>query len=357
MYQFGALAALQDFAGGDLPLHALDLYVGTSAGSVVASVLANGVTPDAACRSVMHGAPNEAMRFQRKDIYSIPWRNVPKTIGRFFRLLPAAFHAWRVFGGLPSVVDALTALQEALPAGMFSNEELEKFLQRAFRAAGGTDDFRRLRAKLFVTAVELDTGDRRVFGAEGSEHVPISLAVRASCALPILFEPVSVEGMDYIDGGMRRVAHMDLATKEGADLVLVFHPGGAVRNDRRQVCIPMLDGHCATMREKGVVFVAEQAERVLNDMRFALDIHTIEHGQSGTRVLVFQPEPTETLFFLQSALTWSTRAVLLNYAYNITMSQIERECKTMTRVLKSFGVRADPGRLRRNKYLVNVHAV
>ena len=96
---------------------------------------------------------------------------------------------------------------------------------------GRTNDFRSLGRKLRVVAVELDTGETRVFGEPGNDAVPISQAVAASCALPGFFRPVRIDGVDYIDGGVRKTAHISLALKERCGLVLCVNPIVPARYD------------------------------------------------------------------------------------------------------------------------------
>jgi NTE family protein len=52
--------------------------------------------------------------------------------------------------------------------------------------------------------------------------VPIVLAVAASCAVPGVYPPVTIDGRRYVDGGMRSAANTDLAA--GSDRVVVLAP-------------------------------------------------------------------------------------------------------------------------------------
>jgi NTE family protein len=75
-------------------------------------------------------------------------------------------------------------------------------------------------ARLLVTAVEAEHGSFRVFDADSG--VPLVDAVAASCAVPMVWPPVPVEGRPHVDGGVRSVANADLAA--GADRVVVLAP-------------------------------------------------------------------------------------------------------------------------------------
>ena len=75
-------------------------------------------------------------------------------------------------------------LTRGLPTGLFDNNAIAAYLSRLFSQPGRTDDFRKLGAKLFIVATELDSGRSTPFGSPGLDHVPISEAVKASAALP-----------------------------------------------------------------------------------------------------------------------------------------------------------------------------
>jgi len=78
----------------------------------------------------------------------------------------------------------LARLGRAIPTGVFDNEGVHRFLSRAFGERGRTNDFRKLHRELYLIGTDLDSGAAVEFGAPGLEHVPISLAVQASAALP-----------------------------------------------------------------------------------------------------------------------------------------------------------------------------
>jgi NTE family protein len=73
---------------------------------------------------------------------------------------------------------------------------------------------------LKITAVDAATGEFTVFDA--ASGVSLVDAVGASCAVPGVWPPVSIDGKRYIDGGMRSAANADLAA--GFDRVVVIAP-------------------------------------------------------------------------------------------------------------------------------------
>ena len=80
--------------------------------------------------------------------------------------------------------------------------------------------FSDLRVPLTVSATDLDTGERILFGA-GGEDVPLADALMASCALPLFYPAVTVGGRRLGDGGLRGVLPLDLVPREARRVVAV----------------------------------------------------------------------------------------------------------------------------------------
>src|SRR5438105_8663872 len=192
VYEIGALRAL-DLLAVNTSVNQFDVYVGTSAGAFIASLCANGVTPEEMMRVVTRqGRPafkdigiNDLLRpnvieFARKGAL-MPLRALALT-----RNLVAQ-------RGAVSLMDVLLALAEGLPSGAYTGAGIERYLRRVLAEPGRSDDFRKLASELYITATDLDTCERVVFGVEGSDDVPISTAVRASGALPMVYTPVRVK--------------------------------------------------------------------------------------------------------------------------------------------------------------------
>jgi NTE family protein len=73
---------------------------------------------------------------------------------------------------------------------------------------------------LRITAVEAETGAFTVFDRHSG--VDLVSAVAASCAVPLVWPAVAINGRHYLDGGMRSTANVDLARR--ADVVVVLAP-------------------------------------------------------------------------------------------------------------------------------------
>ena len=73
---------------------------------------------------------------------------------------------------------------------------------------------------LVLTAVDAETGEFSAFDRDSG--VPLLKAVAASCAVPGVYPPVTIDGRRYVDGGMRSAANTDLAA--GYDRIVVLAP-------------------------------------------------------------------------------------------------------------------------------------
>lgn len=94
---------------------------------------------------------------------------------------------------------------------LIKGERMERFLRRNLRHKNIED----LPIPLGIVATEMKSGDRAVFRS-GS----IETAVRASCAIPGLFQPVRIGEKVYIDGGMSDPVPVGLAREMGAEAVI-----------------------------------------------------------------------------------------------------------------------------------------
>src|SRR5213083_1542266 len=143
VYEIGALRAL-DLLATDRTVNEFDVYVGTSAGSFVASLAANGVTPEEMMRVVNQQVPT-------------PFRDVDRsTLMRpnYLQFLQAtALLPLRLLGlgrnmltqlRSSSVIDLAVGLAEALPSGLYDGQAVERYLEQVLGDPDRSNDFRLL---------------------------------------------------------------------------------------------------------------------------------------------------------------------------------------------------------------------
>ena len=143
----------------------------------------------------------------------------------------------------------MLALGDALPSGIYTGEGVEDYVRKALSAEGRTDDFRLLERELYLAATDLDTCERIVLGAEGWDDIPISAAVRASTALPMIYAPYRVRDRELVDGGIVSTTNLDIAVEAGAKFIVVVNPLVPYVNDFSK-SIPTLFGTRVAPRQR-----------------------------------------------------------------------------------------------------------
>jgi len=260
-WMVGVLGALQ--RRFDDPLGEVDVMVGTSAGSILAAALRKGVSVD------------ELVAHQRGRLAALPsmaeidraTAPVPPRIGLGSpQLLTLAALA-------PHRVSPRVAAFALVPPGRGKLHALAEFVETLpARASGGRSGRSGWPNKqTWIVAVDYQTGQRVVFGQPGSPAAALSEAVVASCSIPGWYEPKTIDGRRYVDGGVYSVASVDLLATAKLDLVYVLIPLGG--HDRGS--------------DPGL---AAQGEWVLRRVVSGwVDIEAAKVRRAGTRVVVVAP--------------------------------------------------------------------
>src|SRR5262245_28442140 len=230
VYEIGALRAL-DLLSVNRTVNQFDVYVGTSAGAFIASMAANGITPEEMMRVVNRQVPTP---FRDIDVGTLLRPNVREFARRGVMVPWQLVKLGRELAGQIGAISAMgvvLGLAEVLPSGMYSGAGIEQYLRAVLNDPDRTDDFRLLDPELYVVATDLDTCERIVFGANDWDDVPISTAVSASTALPMVYKPVKVKDRELVDGGIVSTTNLDIAVEAGAKLVVVANPLVPYAND------------------------------------------------------------------------------------------------------------------------------
>src|SRR2546425_1638941 len=316
MYEVGALAALEERLNDEG--RGFDIYVGCSAGAVVASLLASDIRAGELYR-ILDEDLTDPLNFQRGAVFSSD--SFRRAAGRFGQMV-WAFGKNAMTGLRGSVPDMLARAERDLPPGFFSLEALERFMREAFAARGLPNSFRELARPLLIPAIDLDGAERAVFGQGALCDVPISQAVAASSAIPGFFEPYTIGGRDYVDGGVGFSGHADLAAEAGADVVFVVHP-----------LVPNLcDGEGATMRSRGLWTIMEQASRIYGQNLLQLGLTTLAVRFPRTAFFLLEPPRTKSPLFGPSMGFEAARAAL-RFGYSSTLAWLATEGEGLIRRL------------------------
>ncbi|MDX6728370.1 MAG: hypothetical protein QOK49_3175, partial [Baekduia sp.] len=305
VYEIGALRAL-DLLSVNRTVNQFDVYVGTSAGAFVAALAANGVTPEEMMRVVNQQVPTpfrdidlgqllrpNIVEFARKGI-ALPWR----AVSVLRELAPQL--------GQVSIMDFALGLAEGLPSGLYSGSGLESYMRAVLSDPDRTDDFRLLENELYLAATDLDTCERIVFGANDWDDVPISTAVHASTALPMVYKPVRVRDRELIDGGIVSTTNLDIAVEAGAKFIVVVNPLVPYVNEFQERVGTLLGSRPRHVSDMGLPQIGYQAFKLMAYQRLHEMANQWEERYPGVDIVLIEPEPDDRLMFETDILNYSS---------------------------------------------------
>jgi predicted acylesterase/phospholipase RssA len=378
-FKLGGLKALDDFLVNRKTTE-FDTYVGLSAGAVLAAPLATGITPAEMLKS-LDGRSEELTRFRALDFYSpnlrefverpleyamsavLYWpgvvnealRKMPKLAqelggevqeyvkrpsrARIGRLLELVADGLRASHSFPSPLDHL-------PSGIFDNSSIERYIRRNLDRMGESNDFRtahrRTKRELYISAMNLDTAERVVFGHDEDASVTISEAVQASTALPGFYKPARIKGIDYVDGGVRRTANIDVAIEHGAELVICYNPfrpfsNRVRRHFDRERGRYVYDGKL--MADGGVLSVLNQVFRTLlhSRLQYGLREYQDDPNFKGD-IIVIEPKENDLHFFQLNALAYWQRLRAAQFGYASVTESIDTNYDLIKSILARYGI-------------------
>lgn len=346
VYEIGALRAL-DLLSVNRTVNQFDVYVGTSAGSFVASLAANGVTPEEMMRVVNQQVPSP---FRDIDLNTLLRPNL-LAWGRTAALMPlrAAKLARQLAVQLGSVsaMDLVLGLAEGLPGGIYSGAGVERYIRTVLSDPDRTDDFRNLEAELYLCATDLDTCERIVFGSEDWDDVPISTAVRASTALPMVYEPVRVRERELIDGGIVSTTNLDIAVEAGAKFVVVVNPLVPYVNDFSHDKATLFGSRPRHVSDMGLPQIGFQAFKLMAYQRLHEMARQWEDRYPGVDIVLIEPEPDDELMFQTSIMDFASRTDVARHGFESVTLKLASEYESFHEICQRHGIEISATRVRK----------
>lgn len=377
-FKVGGLKALDDFLVGR-KMTDFDTYVGLSAGSILAVSLAAGITPDEMVK-VLEGTSDRMTQLRPIDFYNPNFGEfagrpakflydllsyVPGVGADFLRSLPGLRDAMAPsFSALfrdrsymrfelllmelmnhVSPKREIPALTNHIPTGLFNNASLERWLRKNLDKTGLPNDFRgferKRKRRLYVSACDLDTAERVVFGADENAEATISQAVQASTALPIFYRPARINGVDYVDGGVRHTANIDVAIEKGADLIICYNPFRPFLNriDADQTGTSKYFANGRYLSDRGMKVVLNQVFRTLLHSRLKLGVQRyLADDRFQGDIILLEPRETDASFFAMNPLAFWKRAEAIEHGFASVRLTIEQNFEQLRAVLSRYGL-------------------
>ena len=376
-FKVGGLKALDDFLVGR-KITDFDTYVGLSAGSLLAVALASGVSPSEMIK-VLEGQSRRMDQLRPLDFYNPNWREFisrpAKLVYDLLAFLPGIGTDFvRAVPGLPEAVGAalrdfarertyvhfeaavlaliehvsptreIPALSNHIPSGLFDNSSLERWLRRNLERMRMPNDFRAFARKrgrrLYITACDLDTAERELFGPDERCDTTISQAAQASTALPLFYRPARVNGVDYVDGGVRHTASIDVAIEKGADLIICYNPFRPFLNriDAEGEDAPYF-ANGRYLADRGLKMVLNQVFRTLLHSRLKLGLQRyLTDDRFQGDILLLEPRERDAEFFNVNPLAFWKRADAIQHGFESVRTTLEQNFETVAEVLAHYGL-------------------
>lgn len=331
VYEIGALAAIEEAIEG-LDLNDANVYVGISAGGIIAAGLANGISAHEMCRMFVESDANDThdTPFKPEILLRPDWQELRKRALSIPGLLAASSLHFFTNKGRTSLANSFERLKEALPAGILSGDGLHEFMANAFSKPGRTNDFRKLKHKLVLVATDLDTGESIKFGQPGLDDVPISRAAQASAAVPGLFSPVVLKGRHVVDGVLRKTVHASIALEQGVDVLICLNP--IVPYNAKIMYAP------GKLAEGGLLTVLSQSLRSIIHSRVEIGMAKYGHTYPNTEILRFEPGEEDAEMFFTNLFSTSNRRQICENAYQNTRAMLWKRRVEISEKLARHGL-------------------
>jgi NTE family protein len=169
-----------------------------------------------AAKGFAHVGVLKVLEANRVPVHMVVGTSVGSLVGSLYAYGYPAYDLQRIAMGLErgELVD-LTVPDN----GFVKGELLEAYVNRMIRGA----KMEVLRIPFYAVATDIGSGEEMVFGKGNT-----GLAVRASCSIPGVFQPVRIGERTYVDGGVVSPVAVDAARRAGATVVIAVDISGGV---------------------------------------------------------------------------------------------------------------------------------
>jgi NTE family protein len=337
-YQVGVLNAMNALSKCS-NVNDFDLYVGTSAGAVVAACLANGITPE---ELILANLGHESATFAgigADEVMRPDRRGIVRSLARWPVGVLGALRRYMGHPFTTRLIDGLGALAEGLPPALYTTDGTERYLRELLSEPARSNTFGHTKRKLLVPATDIDSAERVVFGEDGAPDVPISEAAAASTAIPLLYSPRRIGDRVYFDGGLKSTTNLELAIAHGATLVVCINPLVPYVHDARYL-LPTATGLPSRhISQKGFPHVAAQTFRIMAQAQLEKELDVVTHAHPEVDVILIEPRHDDEHLFVFNLMDYGSRERVARHAFESVAIDLVTRFPEYQNVLGRHGIR------------------
>jgi NTE family protein len=249
--------------------------------------------------------------------------------------------------GQVSLMDIGLGLVDGLPSGLYSGSGVEEYVRTVLSDPDRTDDFRLLEKELYLTGTDLDTSERVVFGANDWDDVPISHAVRASTALPIVYKPFRIRDREFVDGGIVSTTNLDIAVHAGAKLIIVVNPMVPYVNDFTRKVPTLLGARVRHVSDMGMAHIGYQVFKLMAYQRLHEMAKQWEDKYPGVDIVLIEPEPDDELMFQTPIMNFASRVDIARHGFQSVTLKLAEDYDRFREICGRHGIEISATRVRK----------
>ena len=250
-------------------------------------------------------------------------------------------------GGV-SLMDVVMGLADGLPSGIYTGAGIERYLHEVLSEPGRTDDFGQLHCELYLTATDLDTCERVVFGSGRlRRRADLDRRARFGCAADGLRAGASAR--PRADRRRHRVDHQPRPRGPGGRQAgRRDQPDRAVRQ-RLPAQVSTLQRACA--RGASPTWASPQIGYQVFKLVAHQRLHELAKGWEqrypGVDIVLIEPEPHDELMFQTSMMSFTSRVEIARHGFESVTKQLAGEYERYQEVAERHGLEISAKRVRK----------
>ncbi len=167
-----------------------------------------------ASKGFAHIGVLKVLETHKIPIHMIIGTSAGSVVGSFYAYGFSAFKLQTIAMG----VERSDVVDMTIPNnGFIKGDKLEEYINLTLR----NTPIEKLKTRFYAVATDFAAGEETVFGTGNTGR-----AVRASCSIPGVFQPVKISGKTYVDGGVVSPVAVNVARRFGADVVIAVDISG-----------------------------------------------------------------------------------------------------------------------------------